>query len=58
MDLPLAPRYTVRPARLDDAGAIHDLTAATDFEDFGTAEGYSVEELRDEWGGLDMDRDT
>jgi mycothiol synthase len=54
----LSPGYTIRPARPDDAGAIHDLTAACDLADFGEAEGYSVEELHDEWGGLDMDRDT
>jgi mycothiol synthase len=58
MDLPLAPGYTIRAARHDDAGAIHDLTAASDLADFGVAEGYSVEELRDEWSGLDMERDT
>lgn len=58
MDLPLAPGYTVRPARTGDIDAVHDLTAAVDLADFGTAEGYSVEELRDEWAGLDMDRDT
>jgi mycothiol synthase len=56
--LSLAPGYTIRPARQDDVDAIHGLTAACDLADFGTAEGYSVEELRDEWGGLDMDRDT
>ncbi len=54
----LAPGYVMRPARTGDDDAIHDLTAATDFADFGVAEGYSVEELHDEWAGLDMERDT
>jgi mycothiol synthase len=58
MDLPLAPGYVIRPARPGHVDAVHDLTAAVDLADFGTAEGYSVEELRDEWAGLDMDRDT
>jgi mycothiol synthase len=56
--LTLAPGYTIRPARQDDVDAIHNLTAACDLADFGTAEGYSVEELRDEWAALDMDRAT
>lgn len=58
MSFPLAPGYSIRPARLDDVGAIHDLTAATDLDDFGVAEGYSGEEIRDEWSNLDLDRDT
>jgi mycothiol synthase len=58
MERLLSPGYSVRPARLDDADAIHDLTAAVDLADSGEAEGYSVEELRDEWSGLDMERDT
>lgn len=58
MDLPLASGYVIRPARPDDADGVHDLTAASDLHDFGVAEGYSVEELRDEWSGLEMDRDT
>ncbi len=58
MEPSLAPGYSVRPARPDDADAIHTLTAAVDLADSGEAEGYSVEELRDEWSGLDMERDT
>ena len=54
----LAPGYTIRPARLDDIDAVHDLTAACDLADFGTAEGFSTDELRDEWSGLEMERDT
>ena len=58
MDLPLARGYAIRSARPEDVGAVHDLTAASDLHDFGVAEGYSVEELHDEWSGLEMDRDT
>lgn len=58
MAILLAPGYVMRSARPADADGVHDLTAASDLHDFGTAEGYSTEELHDEWSGLDMDRDT
>lgn len=58
MAILLAPGYVMRSARSADADGVHDLTAASDLHDFGTAAGYSTEELHDEWSGLDMDRDT
>lgn len=56
--LPLAAGYTVRHPVSDDAGPVHDLTAASDLAEFGEAEGYSIEEIQDEWSGIDLERDA
>lgn len=58
MSLPLAPGYTVRAPRLKDADSVHTLTVASDLEEFGEDEGYTVEEILDEWGKIDLYRDA
>ena len=54
----LAPGYVVRPPRLDEAEGVHGLIVATDVAEFGEAHGYSLDELRADWGELDLDRDA
>lgn len=58
MSLPLAPGYTVRAPRPDDVEAVQALTAVSDLHEFGEAEGYTIEEIRDEWDALDLGRDA
>lgn len=58
MSLPLDPGYTIRAPRPDDAEAVHQLTAISDFHEFGEEEGYTLEEIRDEWDALDLNRDA
>lgn len=58
MSLPLDPAYIVRAPRPDDVEAVKALTAASDLHEFGEEEGYTVEEIRDEWDALDLDRDA
>jgi mycothiol synthase len=56
--LPLTPGYTVRSPRPSDVEAVQALTAASDLEEFGEAEGYSIEEIEDEWAAIDPDHDA
>ena len=56
--LPLAPGYAVRAPRPDDVEAVQRLTAISDLHEFGEEEGYTIEELRDEWDAIDLDRDA
>lgn len=58
MDNVLADGYAVRPARLDDAPAIHALAAASDMADWGQPSGYSLAEIEDELRALDTERDS
>ncbi len=53
---PLAPGYAVRPARPDDAEAVHALVVASDIAEFGESD-FSIERLRDDWQGRDLERD-
>jgi mycothiol synthase len=56
--LPLTPGYTIRSPRPADVNDVQALTAASDLAEFGEAEGYSIEELEDEWAAIDLDRDA
>ncbi len=55
---PLFAGYSIRHPRPEDAGLLRELTAASDLAEFGEAEGYSIEEIQDEWSGIDLDRDA
>jgi hypothetical protein len=54
----LAPGYTVRAPRPDEAEAVHAIIDASDIEEFGVSHGYSLDELRAEWQDLDLERDA
>lgn len=54
----LDANYHVRPATIDDAPEVQALIAASDVDEFGEADGYSLEELLDEWNHLDLERDV
>ncbi len=58
MRLPLTSGYNIRSPRPADVNDVQALTAASDLEEFGEAEGYSIEEIEDEWAGIDLDRDA
>ncbi len=55
----VAPGYTVRPARADDAPAVAGLWLACDLHDFGTP-AADEQEVHEEWDhpGFDLERDT
>lgn len=53
---PLAPGYTVRPARPDDVVAVHALIVASDIAEFGETD-FALAGLRAEWEESDLDRD-
>jgi mycothiol synthase len=54
----LAPGYSVRHPVQDDVHAVQALTAASDLEEFGVAEGYTVEEILNTWRSLDLEQDA
>lgn len=54
----LADGYSVRPATLDDAPALHALIAASDIADWGEPGGYSIGEVEDDLRALDPRQDT
>lgn len=58
MRLPLTPGYIIRSPQAADVHSVQALTAASDLAEFGEAEGYSIEEIEDEWADLDLDRDA
>lgn len=58
MSTPLADGYTVRPATLEDAPALHALIAASDIADWGESTGYSLGEVEDDLRAIDPERDS
>ena len=58
MTSPLAPGYTVQPARLEMAPDIHRLIAEVEMHEFGDATGFSLEEVESDIRSLDPERDT
>ena len=54
----LVDGYTVRPATLRDAPALHALIAASDIADWGEPGGYSLGEVEDDLRGIDPERDS
>jgi GNAT superfamily N-acetyltransferase len=58
VSLPLAPGYTIRVPRPEDADSVQTLTATSDREEFGEDEGYTVEEILDEWSKIDLNHDA
>jgi mycothiol synthase len=55
---PLATGYSVRAPKPDDVEAVQALTARSDLHEFGEEEGYTVDEIRDEWETIDLERDA
>lgn len=58
MNLPLAPGYSIGPANDSLVEQVHDLIAIVGAAEPGEAVNYPVAELRDEFGIVDLDRDT
>lgn len=56
--LPLAPGYRVRRPLPEDAPEVQALIAASDVAEFGESDGYSLEELRDDWRRFDLDQNV
>jgi mycothiol synthase len=54
----LAPWYRVRRPVLADLGAVHALIVASEIEEFGEAEGFSLDELEGNWTELDLEKDA
>jgi mycothiol synthase len=55
---PLAPGYTIAPARPELAEPIHRMIVESEIAEFGEATGYSLDELRDDLEALDPERDA
>lgn len=49
-------KYSVRPARLSDIEAVHEIIAAQHTVDYGSA--MSLEELQRRWQSIDLENDT
>jgi GNAT superfamily N-acetyltransferase len=58
MSVVLAAGYSIRHPHIADAEAVQALMAASDIAEFGEADGYSLDELRDDWKRLDLERDA
>jgi GNAT superfamily N-acetyltransferase len=54
----LAPGYVVRPPHVDDAEGVYGVMVATDVAEFGDAFESSLDELRADWGEMDLERDA
>jgi mycothiol synthase len=54
----LAPGYTVRHPVLSDLDAVYALIVASEIEEFGESQGYSVDELEGDWKPLDLGKDA
>ena len=54
----LAPGYGVRRPVLADLGAVHALIVASEIEEFGEAEGFSLDELEGNWTQLELEKDA
>ena len=58
MDDSLAPGYTVRAPRPDEAAAVHALIVATETAESGEVDPEPIDVLRDNWRKLDLERDA
>lgn len=58
MNSVLAKGYRVRSAEMTDAPEVQALIAASDIEEFGEPDGYSVDELVADWEGFNLRRDV
>jgi mycothiol synthase len=54
----LAPGYSVRHPVVADLDAVHALIGASEIEEFGEAEGFSLDELEGDWKQLDLGKDA
>ena len=54
----LAPGYTIRHPVLADLDAVHALIVASEIEEFGEAEGFSLDELDGDWKQFDLGNDA
>jgi mycothiol synthase len=54
----LAPGYTIRHPELADLYAVHAVIVASEIEEFGESEGFSLDELAGDWTQLDLGRDA
>jgi mycothiol synthase len=54
----LAPGYSVRHPVVADLDAVHALIVASEIEEFGEAEGFSLDELEGDWKQLDLGQDA
>jgi mycothiol synthase len=58
MNTLLTEGYTMRPATLRDAAALHAVIAASDIADWGESGGYSLGEVEDDLRGIDPALDS
>lgn len=58
MNTVLSAGYLVRSPEMADAPEVQAVMAASDVEEFGEADGYTLEELVADWEGLDLSRDA
>ena len=54
----LAPGFTVRRPVFADAAAVHAVIVASEIEEFGEAEGFSIDEIEGDWRQLDLEQDV
>ena len=54
----LAPGYHVRHPQIGDAEAVHALIVASDIEDFGESQGWSIDDTESELKQLDLEHDA
>ena len=54
----LAPGYTIRHPELADLDAVYAVIVASEIEEFGESQGYSIDELEGDWTQLDLGRDA
>src|SRR5215212_4063760 len=54
----LAPGYSVRSPALADLDAVYGVIVASEIEEFGESQGYSIDELEGDWTQLDLGRDA
>jgi mycothiol synthase len=55
---PLAAGYTVRHPEFADAAAVHDVIVASETQEFGEAEGFSLEDLESDWKQLQLSQEA
>jgi mycothiol synthase len=54
----LAPGYTIRHPVVADLDAVYAVIVASEIEEFGESQGYSIDELAGDWTQLDLGQDA
>src|SRR5215217_717233 len=54
----LEPRYTIRHPVVADLDAVYAVIVASEIEEFGESQGYTIDELAGDWTQLDLGRDA